>query len=171
MRIGCAGWSISSQHAHLFGDGDSHLARYATRFDAVEINSSFYGSHSAKTYAHWASSAPRGFRFSVKLPKAITHDMRLQGAGNALSKFAEEVTALGSRLGGVLVQLPPSLSFDARVAGTFFRCCVAALHQPRHVSRGMSAGSSRGSMRFGSGMTLHASRLIRPVLLLRRNRA
>jgi uncharacterized protein YecE (DUF72 family) len=139
MRIGCAGWSISSQHAHLFGDGDSHLARYATRFDAVEINSSFYRSHSAKTYARWASSVPRGFRFSVKLPKTITHDMRLQGAGNLLSQFAEEVTALGSRLGGVLVQLPPSLSFDARVAGTFFsmlrrRLPSAVACEPRHSS-------------------------------------
>jgi uncharacterized protein YecE (DUF72 family) len=139
VRIGCAGWSIPTRHAALFQDGDSHLARYATRFDAVEINSSFYRSHSAKTYARWASSVPRGFRFSVKLPKTITHDMRLQGAGNLLSQFAEEVTALGSRLGGVLVQLPPSLSFDARVAGTFFsmlrrRLPSAVACEPRHSS-------------------------------------
>ena len=37
VRIGCAGWSIPSGHSHLFGDGNSHLARYATRFDVVEI--------------------------------------------------------------------------------------------------------------------------------------
>ena len=139
MRIGCAGWSIPSRHAHLFGEGESHLARYATRFDAVEINSSFYRSHADKTYARWASSVPRGFRFSVKLPKAITHDMRLRGTGNALSEFAEEVTALGTRLGGVLVQLPPSRVFDARVTDTFFsmlrrRLAASVACEPRHAS-------------------------------------
>ena len=139
MRIGCTGWSIPSQHAHLFDEADSHLARYATRFDAVEINSSFYRSHSGKTYARWASSVPRGFRFSVKLPKTITHDMRLQGVGEALSQFVDEVTALGSRLGGVLVQLPPSLAFNARVADTFFsmlrrRLAADVACEPRHAS-------------------------------------
>lgn len=139
MRIGCAGWSIPSQHAHWFGEGDSHLARYATRFDAVEINSSFYRSHSGKTYSRWASSVPRGFRFSAKVPKTITHDMRLQGSGDALSRFADEVTALGSRLGGVLVQMPPSLPFDARVADRFFsmlrrRLSAGVACEPRHAS-------------------------------------
>ncbi len=139
MRVGCAGWSISSQHAELFGEGDSLLARYATRFDAVEINSSFYRSHTAKTYARWASSVPRGFRFSVKLQKTITHDMRLHGVGGALTKFVDEVTTLGSRLGGVLVQLPPSLAFDPRVADTFFsmlrrRLSAAVACEPRHAS-------------------------------------
>ena len=47
-RIGCAGWSILSRHAALFGEGDSHLARYATRFNAVEINSSFYRPHAPR---------------------------------------------------------------------------------------------------------------------------
>ena len=87
-RIGCAGWSILSRHAALFGEGDSHLARYATRFNAVEINSSFYRPHAATTYARWAASVPRSFRFSVKLPKAITHDARLRGAGSRHVAFA-----------------------------------------------------------------------------------
>lgn len=48
-RIGCAGWSIPSRYAGLFGPGESMLARYATRFTAVEINSSFYRPHQRKT--------------------------------------------------------------------------------------------------------------------------
>jgi len=59
FRIGCAGWSILSRHAGLFDAGASHLARYATRFDAVEINSSFYRPHAQATYARWAGSVPR----------------------------------------------------------------------------------------------------------------
>jgi len=128
-----------SRHAGLFGAGDSHLARYATRFDAVEINSSFYRPHAAGTYARWAASVPPDFRFSVKLPKAITHDARLQRTGDALSRFADQVAGLGRQLGGVLVQLPPSLAFDARIASTFFATLRRRLDapiacEPRHAS-------------------------------------
>lgn len=139
VRIGCAGWSIPSRHAALFGDGDSHLARYATRFDIAEINSTFYRPHQARTFERWAASVPVRFRFSAKLPRDITHEARLQGVGDALSAFFDAVDGLGSRLGGVLVQLPPSLAFDARVAGRFFamvrrRFASRVACEPRHAS-------------------------------------
>lgn len=120
IRIGCAGWSIASRDAALFGTGDSMLARYATRFDAVEINSSFYRPHRATTYARWADSVPAGFRFSVKLPKTVTHEARLRGCGATLDDFFAAAGGLGDKLDCVLVQLPPSLAFDARIAATFF---------------------------------------------------
>ena len=115
------------------------MARYATRFNIVEINSSFHRPHRQQTYARWADAVPRQFRFSVKLPKAITHDARLQGVGDALARFADEVAGLGAKLGGVLVQLPPSLVFDARVANTFFsmlrrRIAAPLACEPRHAS-------------------------------------
>ena len=65
IRIGCAGWSVLSRHRALFGTEGSHLARYATRFDAVEINSSFYRPHRRATYERWAASVPDAFRFSL----------------------------------------------------------------------------------------------------------
>ncbi len=137
--IGCAGWSIPSPHADLFGEGGSHLARYATRFDGVEINSSFYRPHTPETYARWAAAVPARFKFSVKLPKNITHDLRLQLAGIPLDRFVAEVAGLGSKLGGLLVQLPPSLAYDARIASTFFamlrrRFSVPIACEPRHAS-------------------------------------
>ena len=139
IRIGCAGWSIASRDAASFGSGASHLQRYATRFDVVEINSSFYRPHAAGTYARWAAAVPARFRFSVKLPKAITHEARLQHCGALLDRFAGEVAGLGAKLGCLLVQLPPSLAFDARVANTFFsmlhrRLDVAVACEPRHAS-------------------------------------
>lgn len=139
IRIGCAGWSIPSRHAHLFDGGDSHLARYATRFDVVEINSTFHRPHRPETFERWAASVPRGFRFSVKLPRHITHDARLRGTGDALSRFVDETAGLGPKLGGLLVQLPPSLVFDARTASTFFamlrrRTGVPVACEPRHAS-------------------------------------
>lgn len=139
IRIGCAGWSIASRDAGLFDAGDSALARYATRFDMAEINSSFYKPHRASTYARWADTVPAAFRFSVKLPKAITHEARLIGCGPALDTFFEAAGALGDRLGCVLVQLPPSLAFDGRIAGTFFSMLARRWQgpvtcEPRHAS-------------------------------------
>ena len=139
LRIGCAGWTIPAAHAHLFGAGDSVLARYATRFDAVEINSSFYRPHQRKTYERWAATVPRDFRFSVKVPKLITHEQRLQRSGPELDRFVDEIGGLGRKLGGVLVQLPPSLVFDARVAANFFtmlrrRLSARIACEPRHAS-------------------------------------
>jgi len=139
IRIGCAGWAIASRHATLFGAGENALARYATRFSVVEINSTFHRAHRPDTYARWAAAVPRAFRFSVKLPKAITHEARLVRSGPALRRFAEEIAGLGTKLGGLLVQLPPSLVFESRVAAAFFghmrRTFNAPIAcEPRHAS-------------------------------------
>ena len=138
-RIGCAGWSFGRPQATLFGPGASQLARYATRFDAVEINSSFYRPHRRPTYERWADTVPADFRFSVKLPRAITHEARLRRCGAQIDAFAEQVAGLGGKLAGVLVQLPPSLAYEAPVAGRFFaalrrRLPVAVACEPRHAS-------------------------------------
>lgn len=138
-RIGCAGWSVVAAHRGLLGPGASMLARYATRFDCVEINSSFYRSHQRETYARWAAAVPTGFRFSVKLPQTITHELALRGARAPLARFLDEVGGLGRKLGGLLVQLPPSLPFDARSAGAFFsllrdRFDGPVACEPRHAS-------------------------------------
>ena len=116
IRVGCAGWSIASAQRALFGDGSSMLERYATRLSVAEVNSSFYRSHRRETWQRWADSVPAGFRFSAKLPRTISHDLALRGAGPALDQFLSEVEGLGNKLGGLLRQLPPSLAFDARSA-------------------------------------------------------
>lgn len=139
VRIGCAGWSIPSRHGPLFDAAGSNLARYATRFDIAEINSTFYRPHAPSTFERWAASVPAGFRFSAKLPRGITHDARLQGVGDALGLFFDSLAGLGPKLGGVLVQLPPSLVFEPRVADRFFamlrrRTRTRVACEPRHAS-------------------------------------
>lgn len=119
LRIGCAGWSLATGVQPMFPDGSSHLARYAQVFDAVEVNSSFYRPHLPRTWRRWAESVPPGFRFSVKMPKTISHEARLVGADGLLDAFLAQVSELGDRLGCLLLQLPPSLAFDAR-ATVFF---------------------------------------------------
>lgn len=119
-RVGCAGWVLPKSHQPAFPEEGSHLERYAGRFTAVEINSSFYRPHSPATYARWAASVPTDFRFSVKVPRAITHDQRLVATDVLLDVFLSEARALGEKLGCLLVQLPPSLAYDAATAESFF---------------------------------------------------
>src|SRR3954471_13572498 len=120
MWIGTAGWSIPKEHAAPFPTTGSHLERYAQVFNAVEINSSFYRLHRRATYERWAGSAPDGFRFAVKMPKAITHEHRLRDAGELLDRFLSEVAGLGPKLGQLLVQLPPSLAYVDGISDAFF---------------------------------------------------
>jgi uncharacterized protein YecE (DUF72 family) len=137
--VGCAGWSLPREHQPRFPSGGTHLERYAARFPAAEINTSFYRPHRPATYARWGAAVPPSFRFSVKVPKAITHGLRLRRAGDALDAFLAEAGGLGDRLGCLLVQLPPSLEFDAAIAGGFFsalrgRTGVPSACEPRHPS-------------------------------------
>lgn len=136
-RIGCAGWTVPAAHRRLCGPADNALARYATRFNAVEINSSFYRSHQRKTYTRWAQCVPDDFRFAVKLPKTLTHVGKLQGGVELMDDFVDEIAGLGHKLGAVLVQLPPSLAFNAAVADVFFdelrqRYSGSIAFEPRH---------------------------------------
>lgn len=142
IRIGTAGWQLPAASRGAFGEGAHQLSRYATRLDAVEINSSFYRSHARETYARWAALVPEGFVFSVKLPRSITQHARLVGTDALIDAFAGEVAGLGAMLGRVLVQLPPSLAFDEAVASTFFDALRARFPdtsiacEPRHASWG-----------------------------------
>lgn len=138
-RIGTAGWSIPRQVAHAFPTEGSVLERYADRFDAVEINSSFYRPHRATTWRRWGESVPKGFRFSVKLPRHITHERKLAAYEERLAAFLQETGELGDKLAVILVQLPPSLAFCAATAAGFFSALAPRTHamiacEPRHPS-------------------------------------
>lgn len=137
FRIGTAGWSIPRELQGRFPEGESHLERYARAFPAVEIDSSFYRRHLPETYERWARTTPSGFRFAIKVPKEVTHVRRLTGPPDLLEEFLEGPLRFGRKLGPILVQLPPSLGFDRKVAGRFF-ARLRGLHlgpvvcEPRH---------------------------------------
>jgi Protein of unknown function DUF72 len=95
VYVGCAGWSVPKEHAAHFPAAGSHLQRYAARFPAVEVTSSFYRPHRPATYAKWAAAVPPGFRFSVKLPREVTHRRRLVGTADLLDRLLAEAGALG----------------------------------------------------------------------------
>jgi uncharacterized protein YecE (DUF72 family) len=139
LRIGTAGWGLPRLWRDQFPPDGSYLERYASRFPAAEINSSFYRQHRRAVYERWAAAVPEDFRFAVKLPRAITHDQSLVAADVLLEVFLEEASGLGGRLGPLLVQLPPSLAFDAEHVEEFL-FMLRRLHagevacEPRHES-------------------------------------
>lgn len=139
LLVGCAGWSVPKADAAAFPVEGSHLERYAATFPAVEINSSFYRPHKPATYAKWADCVPEHFRFSVKVPRAVTHDARMENVEQQLVQFAREAGELGDKLGCLLVQLPPKFGFVDDPARTLFRqlhglfgCTIA--FEARHPS-------------------------------------
>ncbi len=117
--IGSAGWSVPAETAVAFPSAGSHLARYSQVFNAVEINTSFHRPHGEATYERWAATVPDNFRFSVKLPKAVTHASAL-GTSDTLDQFLSATKHLGPKLGAMLAQFPPKLDFDPDAASRFF---------------------------------------------------
>jgi hypothetical protein len=77
VRIGTAGWSLPRAAAFRFESAGTHLERYSRLFNCAEINSSFHRPHAAATYAKWGDSTPIDFRFAVKMPRTITHELAL----------------------------------------------------------------------------------------------
>ena len=139
VLVGTAGWSIPRDVAHRFPTNGSALERYAAILPTTEINSSFHRSHRIATWERWRDSVPEDFRFSVKLPKQVTHTRKLIDCESDLEAFLRDVEALGNKLAVLLVQLPPKLVFDAIVARHFFaalldQTTVAVACEPRHVS-------------------------------------
>ena len=139
LYIGTAGWAIPAPCRPAFPAEGTTLQRYAARLPASEINSCFHRTHRPETYARWAASVGFGFRFSVKLPKSITHTQRLIRCAALLERFFAEIAGLGDGCGPVLVQLPPSLAFDAAIADAFFadlarHATTPLALEPRHAT-------------------------------------
>jgi uncharacterized protein YecE (DUF72 family) len=137
--VGTAGWSIPRIDSEHFPDMGSSLQRYSARLPCAEINSTFHRPHRPSTYERWAGEVPDSFRFAVKLRRTITHDQRLASTEALVSAFLEEIAPLGGKAAVLLVQLPPSLAFDAAVAGAFFTHLRKATRlllacEPRHAS-------------------------------------
>jgi uncharacterized protein YecE (DUF72 family) len=120
IHIGTAGWSIPKQYAADLSQAGTHLERYSQTLSCAEINSSFYRPHRLSTWAKWAASVPDDFRFSVKAPRAITHEAKLACSPEQLQIFLTEAKTLANKLGPILFQLPPKSVFNLKIAETFF---------------------------------------------------
>jgi uncharacterized protein YecE (DUF72 family) len=113
------------------------LAYYAERFDTVEVNYTFYRIPTEKLLAGWAAGTPDGFRFTLKAPRRITHDAKLQRVEELTQTFCRTARTLGSKLGVLLFQLPPTFKRDDGVLQTFVESLpegTRAAFEFRHAS-------------------------------------
>jgi uncharacterized protein YecE (DUF72 family) len=138
VRIGISGWRYARWRGDFYPEGllqREELAYVAERFSSVEINGTFYSLQAPASFRRWADQTPKGFMFSVKGPRFITHMKRLKDVKVPLANFfASGVLALGPKLGPVLWQLPPSFSFDPERLEEFFSLL------PRTVSQASALG-------------------------------
>jgi uncharacterized protein YecE (DUF72 family) len=87
-----------------------HLSYYAERFNALEIDSTFYGTPAATTVRRWHEVTPTGFIICPKMTRAVTHDARLVEAGELTQEFLDRMRLLKDKLGAILIQFPPDFS-------------------------------------------------------------
>lgn len=122
--VGISGWNYPPWRGVFYPKGLRHadeLAFASRRFDAIEINGSFYSLKRPEHYRAWYDASEPGFVFAVKGSRYITHMLKLRDAETALANFfASGVLALREKLGPILWQLPPQLHFDETRMATFF---------------------------------------------------
>lgn len=109
-HLGCPAWGLPAWRGTLFRRDEqvTPLAQYSSVFNTVEGNTTFYALPSEETVARWAEQSSPGFRFCFKFPRTISHDLQLEGAEAATEGFLELLAPLASRLGPLMLQLPPS---------------------------------------------------------------
>ena len=112
IHIGCSGWVYRHWKNDFYPEGLAQkrwFEHYAANFNTVEINASFYRLPLWSTFDVWRDKAPPGFRYAVKVNRFITHNKKLAGVDGPIADFLALARRLGSALGPLLYQLPPSL--------------------------------------------------------------
>jgi uncharacterized protein YecE (DUF72 family) len=109
-RIGCSGWSYADWRGVVYPTRipkREWFGFYASMFDTVELNSTFYRLPTEQTVETWAAAAPAGFVYALKLGAFGTHRMKLRDAASWLPKHVDRLERLGDSAGPTVVQLPP----------------------------------------------------------------
>jgi uncharacterized protein YecE (DUF72 family) len=122
IRVGTSGYNYPEWRGTFYPDklsADKMLAYYAERFPTVEINYTFYRIPTEKLLAGWSAGTPDSFSFTLKAPRRITHDSKLQRCEELLQTFCRTASTLGPKLGTLLFQLPPNFKKDAGVLKAF----------------------------------------------------
>jgi uncharacterized protein YecE (DUF72 family) len=140
ILVGTSGWQYRHWHNRFYPRGlpqNRWLEHFAARFATVELNSAFYRLPERATFAGWHDRTPDGFCMAVKMSRYLTHIRRLRDPAEPVARFLERASALGDRLGPVLLQLPPDLPADpAALAAVLARFPpqIQVAVEPRHAS-------------------------------------
>jgi len=143
--IGTSGWSYDHWQGILYPQPtpvSKRLAWYIERFNTVEANNTFYHWPRDVTFRHWYDRLPPQYAFTVKASRVLTHFLKLTSPEKSINRMAPGLTALGEKLGVLLVQLPPSLEIDTERLEHFletlprdWRTAIEFRHPSWHVER------------------------------------
>ena len=160
IRIGISGWAYAPWRGVFYPKGlagKSELAYASRQFPSIEINGTFYGLQKPDVFARWRDETPDGFVFSVKGSRYITHLKRLRDIETPLANFlASGLMRLGPKLGPILWQFPPGLTFDADLFASFLALLpedtdaaadIAKRHDERLGGRAWTKSETRQPMR------------------------
>src|SRR3954447_15931011 len=114
-RVGTMGFSYADWAGVFYPTGmkaGDYLAHYAKYFDAVELDTTFHAAPPPERFRRWADVTPGGFRFAVKTPKTVTHEVAPDRAIGAMHEFVDAARTLGEKLGVVLIQFAPHFEAD-----------------------------------------------------------
>ncbi len=115
FRVGTSGWQYDHWKGVFYPEDlrhDEWFEHYASRFDAVEVNNTFYHLPAANTFQSWRDAGPRGFCYTLKFSRYGSHLKKLKDPKDSIGKFLERADILGDLLGPILVQLPPHWGAD-----------------------------------------------------------
>jgi uncharacterized protein YecE (DUF72 family) len=138
LLIGTSGWQYRSWRDAFYPAKLAQagwLEHYAARFRTVEVNNAFYRLPEARTFAEWARRTPDDFVVAVKMSRYLTHVRRLREPAEPVGLFLSRARHLGTKLGPVLLQLPPNLRADLPALAATLRCFpsdVRVAVEPRH---------------------------------------
>jgi uncharacterized protein YecE (DUF72 family) len=166
VRVGISGWRYPPWRGVFYPERlpQSRELEYASRrLSTVEINGSFYSLQRPSSYRRWYDETPDDFVFAVKGGRFMTHNKKLRDCEGPLANFfASGVLALEDKLGPILWQLPPQLSFDAERVGTF----LAILPRTTSAAAELAARHDR-RLRHGTHLDVQVDRPLRYTLEVR----
>ena len=125
LYVGTSGWQYRHWKERFYPGGMAQgawLEHYAERFQTVEVNNAFYRLPEPGTFAAWAERTPADFIVGVKASRYLTHIKRLREPQEPVERFLSHASHLGSKLGPVLLQLPPTLKRDAGLLKETLSC-------------------------------------------------
>jgi uncharacterized protein YecE (DUF72 family) len=132
IRVGTSAFVADGWETSFYPKGmkpADYLTYYATKFDTVEIDSTFYRAPSAATVNGWARKTPDDFIFAVKVPQTITHEKMLRGADGEFKSFVETMDFLGEKLGPMVLQFPYFNRTKFKSAGEFIKLLKAFMEK------------------------------------------
>lgn len=162
--LGCPMWGMKDWTGSLYtrsARSQDYLAQYARVFNAVEGNTTFYSPPPAESVLRWRDATPADFRFSFKFPRAVTHDLGLEGAAAETSEFLRRMAPLGERLGPYMIQLAPSFGPDKMdVLDRYLRSLPADFHYAVELRHRGFYESEDAARRVNDLLALHGAERI-----------